>query len=63
MAAQPEHTPETPTTDDPPAQLSRAERRAAARGKGPTQKVHGPANARLTPPPAKSRNYAARKGG
>lgn len=69
MAAQPhddeiptDFTPPTPETE-PPVQLSRRERRAAAHGKGPAQKVFGPANTRLGPPPAKARNYAARKGG
>lgn len=68
MAAQHDDTPPTdpdlPETDEAAEpQLSRRERRAAAHGKGLTQKVHGPAGTRLTPPPAKSRNYAARKGG
>ena len=54
-------TDDTEDTDEP--QLSRRDRRAAAHGKGLTQKVHGPAATRLTAPPAKARNYAARKGG
>ncbi len=68
MAAQHDDIPHTdsdvPTADETTEpQLSRRDRRAAARGKGLTQKVHGPAATRLTPPPAKARNYAARKGG
>lgn len=68
VAAQHDDTPHTdldlPATDETEAPpLSRRDRRAAARGKGPTQKVHGPAATPLTPPPAKARNYAARKGG
>ena len=60
--AEPEAAPDATGAD--PAPLNRAERRAAARGGAPTtQKVHGPAGNQLTPPPARKRNYAARKGG
>jgi len=70
VPAQPDSAP-VPPDDLPEAepegagevQLSRSERRAAARGKGPSQKIHGPVNPRLAPPPAKARNYAARKSG
>ena len=68
MPAQPDSAP-VPSDDlpepepSPEVQLSRSERRAAARGKGPSQKIHGPVNPRLAPPPAKARNYAARKSG
>jgi len=60
--ATPDPDPTTEATADPPAQLSRRERRAAARG-GPAQKIAGPAPTRLRPPPARQRNYAARKSG
>jgi hypothetical protein len=47
---------------DPPVQLTRRERRAAARG-GPAQKIAGPATGRPVAPPARHRDYAARKHG
>lgn len=60
--ADPDAGPDAAEPDAAP--LNRAERRAAARGGVPTtQKVHGPAGGTLTPPPARKRNYAARKGG
>lgn len=52
-----------PAVDQDEPQLSRRERRAAARGGGPSPKVHGPAASKLRPPPARGRDYAARKGG
>jgi hypothetical protein len=45
-----------------PVQLTRRERRAAARG-GPAQKIAGPAAGRLVTPPVRHRDYAARKHG
>jgi hypothetical protein len=47
---------------EPPVQLTRRERRAAARG-GPSQKIAGPAAGRLVAPPVRHRDYAARKHG
>jgi hypothetical protein len=47
---------------DPPVQLTRRERRAAARG-GPSQKIAGPAAGRMVAPPVRHRDYAARKHG
>jgi hypothetical protein len=62
VAAEPDAAPLAAEPDAAP--LNRRERRAAARGGTPTtQKVHGPAGGVLTPPPARKRNYAARKGG
>ena len=67
MPAQPHSDPVPPddlaAASEPEAPLSRRERRAAARGKGPAQKVAGPALTRLAPPPPKARNHAARKSG
>jgi hypothetical protein len=53
---------ETAEAADPPVQLTRRERRAAARG-GPSQKIAGPAAGRMVTPPVRHRDYAARKHG
>lgn len=50
-------------TDTPAPPMNRAERRAAARGVVATPKVAGPGVGQAPPPPARKRNYAARKGG
>ena len=67
MAAQHDVTPpesETaPETPETPAPLNRAERRAAARGGTPTQKIAGPAVGKLPPRPLRARDYAARRSG
>lgn len=57
------HPEPVPEPDADPVPLNRRERRAAARGGVPAQKVAGPAGAQLTPPPVRKRNYAARKSG
>lgn len=67
MADQPDPTPpETsaePEATEPPAPMNRAERRAAARGGAPAQKIHGPGAGQAVLPPSRKRNYAARKSG
>ena len=74
MAAQPDPTPPEMSTEpevatdadaatEPPAPMNRAERRAAARGGAPAQKIHGPGAGQAVLPPSRKRNYAARKSG
>lgn len=68
MTVQPDQTPpetsaEPEPATEPPAPMNRAERRAAARGGAPAQKIHGPGAGQAVLPPSRKRNYAARKSG
>jgi hypothetical protein len=71
-ARHPEHDQDAPSADSvvpadaaaPEVPMSRRERRAAARGGGAAAaKVAAHRGTRLTPPPVRRRDYAARKHG